>query len=76
MFVEPETVESIAATARAFGKTDLRDKMRRYHGANTDSLFAAWSGIWLSAEFLHWNIEEYLPNISVPVLVIQGEDDQ
>ena len=32
--------------------------------------------MWLDLEFRSWNIEEYLPGISVPVLVIQGEQDE
>ena len=76
VFVEPVSVASIAATAEEYKRGDLRQKMQRYHGQNTDPLFAAWSGIWLSEDFLQWNIEEFLPNISVPVLTVQGEDDQ
>ncbi len=76
VFVEPISVESIAAAAQEFEDGELRQKLMRYHSQNTDSLFAAWSGIWLDDEFLQWNIEEYLGNISVPVLTIQGEDDQ
>jgi pimeloyl-ACP methyl ester carboxylesterase len=32
--------------------------------------------VWLRPEFLQWNIEEYLPAIESPVLVVQGEDDE
>jgi pimeloyl-ACP methyl ester carboxylesterase len=31
---------------------------------------------WLSPEFRDWNIEEYLPGVCCPVLVIQGIGDQ
>ncbi len=39
-------------------------------------MFSAWSDVWLSPGFREWNIEEYLPAIECPVLVVQGEDDQ
>jgi pimeloyl-ACP methyl ester carboxylesterase len=29
-----------------------------------------------ASDFRHWNIEEYLPAITCPVLAIQGEDDE
>ena len=32
--------------------------------------------MWLKPEFARWNIEEYLPAIQSPVLVVQGEDDE
>jgi pimeloyl-ACP methyl ester carboxylesterase len=32
--------------------------------------------VWLRPEFPQWNIEEYLPSIECPVLVVQGEDDE
>ena len=41
-----------------------------------DSAFRGWNDIWLDEEFLAWNIEEYLPAITCPVLAVQGEDDE
>ena len=43
--------------------TRLRERLARYHGDNTDSMFRAWSDVWLRPEFREWNIEEYLPAI-------------
>jgi pimeloyl-ACP methyl ester carboxylesterase len=54
----------------------LRQRLGRYHGAEVDQTFWGWCDVWLNAEFRSWNIEEYLPEIKVPVLLIQGEDDQ
>jgi pimeloyl-ACP methyl ester carboxylesterase len=76
VFVESICVESIARTARAYERTRLRERLARYHGDNTDSLFRTWTDVWLTPEFQHWNIEEYLPAIESPVLVVQGEDDE
>ena len=39
-------------------------------------MFRAWTEVWLTPEFRGWNIEEYLPAIDCPLLVVQGEDDQ
>jgi pimeloyl-ACP methyl ester carboxylesterase len=38
-------------------------------------MFRTWTDVWLRPEFQQWNIEEYLPGIESPVLVVQGEDD-
>jgi len=76
VFVEPTCIESIARIARAYETTRLRDRLTRYHGSNTDSMFRTWTDVWLRPEFLQWNIEEYLPAIESPMLVVQGEDDE
>lgn len=73
--VEQRTVTSIAAAREAYLSGNLSEKLARYH-ANVDSTFRHWANIWLHPEFLHWNIEDYLPPIACPVLAIQGVDDE
>jgi pimeloyl-ACP methyl ester carboxylesterase len=76
VFVEPICIESIQRIAEAYETTGLRERLARYHGPNTDSMFRTWTDVWLRPEFRHWNIEECLPAIASPVLVVQGEDDE
>lgn len=76
VFVEPVCVESIARIRETYTKTDLKERLARHHGGNTDSMFGTWTDVWLRPEFLRWNIEEYLPAVDCPVLVVQGEDDE
>jgi pimeloyl-ACP methyl ester carboxylesterase len=38
--------------------------------------FSAGTTLWLDPAFRDWNIEKYLPAITCPVLVLQGEDDE
>src|ERR1035438_5818085 len=68
-------VRGAGAITADYETTNLRERLARYHGSNTDAMFRTWSDVWLSSEFREWNIEEYLPAIECPVLVIQGEDD-
>ena len=75
VFVEEVSTASIAAARDAYMKSDLRQKLERYH-ADVDSAFRGWNDAWLSPEFRNWNIEEYLPRITCPVLAIQGEGDE
>jgi pimeloyl-ACP methyl ester carboxylesterase len=75
VFVEDLAVASIAAKKRAYETTDLPTKLARYH-ADADGLFRGWNSIWLDPAFRSWNIEAYLPSIAVPVLAIQGVDDE
>jgi pimeloyl-ACP methyl ester carboxylesterase len=76
VFVEPVCVERIARIAEEYETTRLRERLARHHGDNTDSMFKTWTDVWLRPEFRQWNIEEYLPAIQSPVLVVQGEDDE
>ncbi len=76
VFTEAMGLRSIAKTAVAFEHGDLADKLRRLHGANTDNVFWGWYRVWTDPDFRAWNIERYLPGITVPCLVIQGEDDE
>ena len=75
VFVEDITVTSIAQAKVTFETTDLAVKLGRYHD-DAASTFWGWNDIWLHPDFRAWNIEEYLPRITAPVLLIQGEDDQ
>lgn len=75
-FVEDVSVASIAEARTAFETTDLRDRLSRHHGSNVDCAFRGWNGAWLDPGFRRWDITEYLPYIRVPMLIIQGEDDE
>ena len=76
LFVEDVTVKSIAAiTNEAWVTTDLRARLSRYH-ADVDGAFLGWSGVWLDPAFRAWNIEREVARVTVPVLVIQGADDE
>ena len=76
VFCEEVNLESIREAKEAYLKGDLRKKLQKYHGTNTDNAFWGWNGAWLNPEFARWNIEEYLPEIKVPVLILQGENDE
>jgi pimeloyl-ACP methyl ester carboxylesterase len=75
VFVEDLSVASIADAKIAFQTTDLREKLARHH-RDAERTFWGWNDIWLDPEFREWNIEEYLPPITCPTLVIQGLEDQ
>jgi pimeloyl-ACP methyl ester carboxylesterase len=73
VFVEEISVESIAKARDAYA--ELRPKLARYH-ADVDGAFWGWNRAWLDPGFRSWNIEEYLPRITAPVLVVQGDADE
>lgn len=75
VFVEDVSIESIAQADVAYRTGDLRARLARHHGPNVDGAFRGWNDAWLDPAFRAWNIEESLPRIRVPALVLQGEDD-
>jgi pimeloyl-ACP methyl ester carboxylesterase len=50
-------------------------RLTRHH-RNVDNAFHGWNGVWLDPRFREWNIEEFLPMITVPLLLIQGTNDE
>ncbi len=75
VFNELLSVSSIEKARDVYGH-GLRDRLARYHGDNVDCAFRGWNDAWLDPGFLDWNIEEYLSGIDVPVLLVQGRDDE
>lgn len=76
VFVEDITLQGIRAAVTHAQHSDFLDKLARFHGSKTEALFSAWHETWCSEAFREWNIESYLPDVRVPVLVLQGEDDE
>lgn len=76
VFVEEVTLAGIRAAKEAYSTTDLPQRLAKYHGANTEALVKAWTETWLAPTFRDWDITDFLPQITCPALIIQGEDDE
>lgn len=75
VFNEEASVTGIRAAREAYETTALRERLARHH-QDVDGAFWGWNRAWLDPDFLDWNIEEYLPGIRVPLLLIQGDRDE
>jgi pimeloyl-ACP methyl ester carboxylesterase len=75
ILVEDVSVTSIDAARRAYGDTDLRQRLARHHD-DPDSAFWGWNDIWLDPAFRDWSIEGEIGAIDCPLLAIQGLDDE
>jgi pimeloyl-ACP methyl ester carboxylesterase len=75
VFVEPICVESIARIRETYRTSDLKARLAKYH-AHVDDAFLGWADTWLLPEFLAWSIEDLLPRVTQPLLLIQGRDDE
>lgn len=75
-FVEDVSIRSIEQARAAYQTGDLRARLARHHGANVDVAFRGWSDAWLDPGFRTWDIRESIGYIRVPILIVQGSDDQ
>lgn len=76
VFCEQCSVDSIQQAKINYEQHDLKKALKKYHGKNTENAFQGWNDVWLNPNFINWNIEKYLKKIKVPMLAIQGKDDQ
>jgi pimeloyl-ACP methyl ester carboxylesterase len=74
-FTEGFGLEEIARVREAYGISDLREKLARWH-ADVDNAFRGWNDAWLDPDFRRWDITDVLAYIRVPILIVQGEEDQ
>jgi pimeloyl-ACP methyl ester carboxylesterase len=74
-FTEASGLASIAEARTNYDNTDLREKLARYH-KDVDNAFRGWNDAWLDPGFEDWNIAEAIDYLRIPVLAIQGADDQ
>ncbi len=75
IMVEDLSIHSIERARQAYLHGDLRQRLARHHD-DTDSAFWGWNQAWLSPAFRSWSIEARLHHIKVPVLAVQGHDDE
>jgi len=74
-FTEDMGIAEIERARTAFAAGSLREKLKRWH-ADVDCAFRSWSEPWLDPAFRQWDITEALGYIRVPILIVQGENDQ
>ncbi len=75
-FNEPVCVNAVREAKKAYETGALKKSLARHHGANVDLAFYGWSETWLDPEFRHWNIEDCLAHIRVPVLLVWCANDR
>ncbi len=75
VIVEDLSVAGIEQAKRVFESTDMADRLAKYH-RDPAATFWGWNRIWLDPAFRAWDLTELLPAVDVPVLLIQGRDDE
>ncbi|MFT3772067.1 MAG: alpha/beta hydrolase [Minicystis sp.] len=77
VFVEDVCVTAITAIRREYldEATEVRKKLAKHH-ADVDGAFLGWADVWLDPAFRRCDLTGILPGVKVPVMVIQGEEDE
>jgi pimeloyl-ACP methyl ester carboxylesterase len=77
VLVEDVCVEAITRIRAEYldPATEVRQKLAKHH-ADVDGAFLGWADAWLDPGFRSWDLTGFLPGVRVPVMVIQGEDDE
>ncbi|OIR09124.1 2-succinyl-6-hydroxy-2,4-cyclohexadiene-1-carboxylate synthase [mine drainage metagenome] len=79
IFVEDITLDGIRQAHAAYHAAKpggLHAGLAKYHGDKTADTFAAWAETWQRPEFRAWNVAAEMQRITVPVLALQGRQDE
>lgn len=74
-FTEEMGLREIAKAKEVYETTDMKDRMAKYH-RDPEGVFRGWNDVWLDPGFKAWNVGEVIDYLRIPVLAIQGRDDQ
>ena len=74
-FTEEIGIAEIRRARKSFESGALRERLKAWH-ADVDCAFRSWNEPWLQPDMRTWDITDALGYIRVPILIVQGEDDQ
>ena len=75
VLVEDLAVHAIAEAKIAFESGGLRDRLARHH-ADVNGAFWQWNDVWLSQAFRSFDIRAQCKDITAPLLLVQGLEDE
>lgn len=74
--VEARTKAGIRTAQQQFTEPGAMERLAKYHGDKADWVLHAWTDSWLSEGFAHWRLDEVLPQVHCPTLILHGEQDE
>jgi len=75
-FTEQIALTAIAQTSSAYENGNLKARLQKYHHDNVECAFKGWSDAWLAKGFRQWDITNCLPKIDMPMVLVQGQQDE
>ncbi len=74
-FTEPVGLAEIETARHTFDSSDMKARLGKYH-RDPKATFNGWNDVWLDPGFKDWNVAEVIDYLRIPVLAIQGRQDQ
>jgi len=74
-FTEDMGLAEIAEAKANYSASDLGLRMAKYH-RDPAATFKGWNDAWLDPGFKSWNVADVIDYLRIPVLAIQGRQDQ
>ena len=74
-FTEDMGLAEIANAKEAFDNGVLPERMAKYH-KDPENTFRGWNDAWLDPGFKSWNVADAIDHLRIPMLAIQGREDQ
>lgn len=74
VIVETIAIAAITQAKEAFESGSLRERLAKHH-ADVDGAFRQWNDVWLSEPFSHFDIRKECRQITAPLLLVQGVND-
>lgn len=75
VFLEDQSLQGIRMARTMLRKPGLLDRMNKYQNGRAAQLIDQWTQLWLRPDLREWQMIDLLPQIDVPMLLIQGEHD-
>lgn len=75
MMVEDIAIQAIEQAKAAFESGGLRARLAKHHD-DVEGAFWQWNDIWLSERFRNFDIRSECRDITAPLLLVQGIDDE
>lgn len=77
IYLEPKMELGVQMIRKTFEQNaEFRIGLQRSHGDKFEAVFRNWFEGWHTPKALDWDMRPFLPNITCPTLVIQGEKDE
>lgn len=76
VIIEDLTSQGLNNSVKEFKQGNLKSLLERYHFEKTESMFYGWSNAWLEEGQENWNILHLVAKITVPTMVIYGDQDE
>lgn len=75
VMIEELTLQGVQQVYAQRDNEEFVARLQKYHGDKTSALLHWWTDIWLHPDARSWNIFERLSGLDIPLLFIQGEED-